>query len=124
MGAGSSKDRILAEPEEPLTELQYFCKAADLLQRFFSELQFLSSRNPSLAYTMLDREPDTCFHLRTLLETINELLGVNDPSLTIPLRRRAVTLISWLSTEMDQLMARVARCEGYAVVGSSEWVLH
>jgi hypothetical protein len=124
MNAGLSKARVLDDSAEPLTELQYFCKAADLLQRMLLELQDLATRNPILAYTMFDGESDACLHLRSLLETIHELLGVNDPSLSIPLRRRAATLISWLSVEMDQLMACAARCEGYAAINSSEWVLH
>ena len=68
MGAGSSNARALeGDPAEPLTELQYFCKAAELLQRMFVELQFLSTRYPTLAYTMFDGESDAYLHLRTFL---------------------------------------------------------
>jgi hypothetical protein len=92
------------DPEEPLTELQFVCRAADLLQQMFTGLQWLATENPSLAYTMFDGESDAYLRLQSLLETIHELLGVDDLSVAIPLRRRAASLIWWLSDEIDRLM--------------------
>jgi hypothetical protein len=122
MCAVSSKAQTLTDSEEPFTDLQYFCDAADLLQQMFSELQFLATRNPTLAYTMFDGESDAFLHMRTLLQTIDELLGVDDLTVAIPLRRRAGALISWLSNELDKLMLCAARGEG--PVDTCEMVMH
>ena len=89
--------------EEPLDEVEYICIAADLLEQMFSELQSLATRNPGLARALSSRGSDTCLRLWTLRETIELLLGVDDFSNAVPLRRRATALISWLSDDIDQL---------------------
>jgi hypothetical protein len=122
MRAASSKARTLNDPEEPLADLQYFSRATDLLQQMFAELQSLATCNPTLAYTMFDGESDAFLHMRTFLETIDELLGVDDLTVAIPLRRRAGALISWLSNEIDKLMLCAARGEG--PVDTCEMAMH
>jgi hypothetical protein len=122
MRVALSNSRTLSDPEEPLTEIQYFCECTDLLQQMFLELQLLATQNPILAYTMFDGESDAFLHMRTLLETIDTLLCVKDLKEVIPLRRRAVTLISWLSIQVDKLMVCAAR--GETPVDTCEMQLH
>jgi hypothetical protein len=122
MRAASSKARTFHHPEEPLTDLQYFCQAIDLLQQLITELQFLTTQNPALAYTMFDGESAAFLHMRTLLETIDALLGVDDLSMAIPPRRRAAVLISWLSNEIEKLMLYAAW--GEAPVDPYDMVMH
>lgn len=122
MQVASSKSHTLSDPEELLTDIQYLCEATDLLQQMFVELQLLAARNPPLAYTMFDGESDAFLHMRTLLETIDTLLCVKDLKDIDPLRRRAATLISWLSIQVNKLMVCAARGEG--PVDTCEMLLH
>jgi hypothetical protein len=89
--------------EETLDEVEYICIAADLLRQMFVELQSLATRNPRLARALSCRGSDAHTHLRALCETIDRLLGVDDLSVAVPLRRRATALISSLSDEIDEL---------------------
>jgi hypothetical protein len=94
------------DPEEPLDEVEYIRLAADLLQKLFSELQALTARNPGLARALSSRGADARAGLLTLHETVDLLMGVDDISMAVPLRRRATSLISWLSNEVDELTLR------------------
>jgi hypothetical protein len=94
---------IAGHTEEPLDEVEYICIAADLLHQMLFELQSLATRSPGLARALTDRGSDACARLCTLRETVELLLGIDDLSMAVPLRRRATALISWLSAEIDEL---------------------
>jgi hypothetical protein len=92
--------------EKPLDELEYIRIAADMLQQLFSELRSLATSNPGLARALSSRGADARARLWTLHEIVDLLMGVDDLSMAVPLRRRATALISWLSNELDELTLR------------------
>jgi hypothetical protein len=113
---------IAEQTEEPLDEVEYICIAADLLQQMLSELQSLANHSPGLARALSDRGSNACARLCALRETVELLLGIDDLSMAVPLRRRATALISWLSGEIDELTL-FATSDDYPV-GTCRVALH
>ena len=89
--------------EHPSDALEYICIAADMLQQMFYALQSLAKNHPDLACEMSSREPAMRHRLWTLRGTVDLLLSVKDEGEVTRLMRRAIGLISWLSSETDEL---------------------
>jgi hypothetical protein len=94
---------LIEQTEELVDELEYICIAAELLQQMLSELRSLATSNPGLDRALSSRGSEVGARLWRLRETIDLLSGIDDLSMTVPLRRRATALISWLSDEIDAL---------------------
>jgi hypothetical protein len=100
--------------EEPLGEVEYICIAADLLQQMFDELRSLATGDPELAQALAKRGSDAYTCLWTLHETVDLMLGADDSSVEVALKRCATALISWLSDEFNDLTL-CAGCDSYPV---------
>jgi hypothetical protein len=103
MNSTTSNRGLVEYTEAPPDEVEYICIAAYLLQQMFSKLRTLAGNNTDLARAMSSRGSDARDRLCALHETVDLLMGVDDDSTAVPLRRRATALISWLSDEIDEL---------------------
>jgi hypothetical protein len=89
--------------DKPPNALEYICIATDLVQQMFATLQSLSRSDPALARVLSNREALLRHRLWTLGATVDLLVNVVTEIENVPLMRRATSLISWLSGEIDNL---------------------
>ena len=95
--------RIIEYADDSLEVVADICIATDLLQELFSGLRSVASTNPDLAAEMSSRESTMLDRLRTLNQTADQLLSLNDFSTAAALMGRAKLLISSLSADIDEV---------------------
>jgi hypothetical protein len=103
MRSMKSNSCLVEKHEESPDAVQYICIAADLLQQMFFELCSLALNNPDLACAMSNRDSVLRYRLWVLCETATQLVRAEDAPVDVTLMRRATTLISWVSGEIDEL---------------------
>jgi hypothetical protein len=122
MRSMKSNSCLVEQTEESPDAVQYICIAADLLRQIFAELRSLALNNRNLARAMSNRDSVLRHRLWVLCETANLLVRADHGAVDVSLMRRATTLISWVSAEIDQLA--LCAVSGECALKVQQVVLH